>query len=213
MSNRRSFPLLHLDLLPWVFLAFIVLSPAQTSGLFQWSFGNNLFSRSLPTCVSFPIVVESLDGSTNSTGTPPYYMIAFVLGGTPVTTLIGNDMNELRWSLFEPVNSQLALSVVDANGDSGGMPPSIFTVIASEATPPCTTTPPATRDFKITTNATRDLSTCQPWRFTITGGVPPYTITIPAFDSRNVTNTTIPSGDDSFSYINRAEPGTQLFGA
>jgi hypothetical protein len=57
----------------------------------------------LATCVTLPIVVTPLDTSTNSTPwTPPFYMIAFVVGGTPVTSLIGTDENNLSWTVTEP---------------------------------------------------------------------------------------------------------------
>ncbi|KAF8808951.1 hypothetical protein BYT27DRAFT_7188489 [Phlegmacium glaucopus] len=192
-------------------LTFIVLSPAQTSGLFQWGFGDGDFSHSLQTCASRPVALIPLDGGT--TGTPPYFMMAFVLGRTLVRTYLGDDVNNLTWPLTEPVGSQMALSVVDANGISAGMPPIIYTVTAGPTINPCTTTPSATPNFKITTDVTGNLSTCQPWRFTITGGVPPYAITLQAFSSYNVTRATIPVGDDRFTYINRAEPDTSLFGA
>ncbi|KAF8804099.1 hypothetical protein BYT27DRAFT_7108316, partial [Phlegmacium glaucopus] len=185
-----------------------VLSPAQASGLFQWGFGDNIFSSLLQIFASRSIVIIPLDGdSTNTTGTLPYSMMAFVLGGTPVKTFIGNDANNLIWLITEPVGKY----VVDANGESGDMPPDIFTVTAGPTINPYTTTLSATPNLKMTTNVTGDLSTCQPWGITITGGVPPYAITLQAFNSSNVT--IIPVSDDRFTYINRVEPGTHLFGA
>lgn len=76
----------------------------------------------------------------------------------------------------------------------------------------CVTAPSDIPDFKITANVTKQLSTCQPWGFTITGGVPPYSITLVDVNSPNITNVTIPFGDDSFTFINRAAPNTQLLG-
>ena len=74
-------------------------------------------------------------------------MIAYVLNGTSVTTSIGINPNNLSWTITEPVGehseyslefiesigkvigSQLVLSVVDAFGAFGGIPPHIYTVI------------------------------------------------------------------------------------
>ena len=59
-------------------------------------------------------------------------------------------------------------------------------------------------------NVTDTLTTCQPWRLSITGGVPPYNVTLAALDSPIVTNVTLLGTDDAFTYIDRADPGTQL---
>lgn len=186
---------------------------AQTNKLFQWGFSSNSLSTSLPTCLPLPIIVKSFDPTTNSThGTPPYYMIAFAIGGTPITTLIGTDENNLSWMVTHPVGSQLILSVVDANGSAGGVPPNKMTVIAGQTTQ-CVTTPVSTPPFTVTANVTKVLQTCQPWGFTVKGGVPPYIITLAAPNSPIVTNVTLPFGDDAFTYINRANPDGQLMGA
>ncbi|KAF8193736.1 hypothetical protein BJ912DRAFT_960300 [Pholiota molesta] len=197
----------------WLIAAFIRPSLAQTSGLFQWSFANTALSTSIPTCYSLSIIVESLNTTTNGTaGTPPYYMIAFAIGKTPVTTFIGTDQNNLNWTVTEPAGSQLALSVVDANGSAGGIQPRMFTVNESTNTQ-CVTTPTLTPAFTITSNVTGDLETCQPWGLTVQGGVPPYIVTLGALDSPYVTNVSIPVGDNNFTYINRAAPNGQLIGA
>jgi hypothetical protein len=100
---------------------------AQSSKLFQWQFASNVslplhslltfilttassapqsLSTSLPTCQSLPIIVKSYDPTTNSThGTPPYYMISFAIGGTPITSLIGTDENNLAWTITHPVGA------------------------------------------------------------------------------------------------------------
>jgi hypothetical protein len=47
---------------------------------------------------------------------------------------------------------------------------------------------------------------------TISGGVKPYTVTLAALDSPIVTNVTLGLVDDFFTFINRANPDTQLAG-
>ena len=130
----------------------------------------------------------------------------------------------------------MLLSLVDANGRTGGTFPIIVEVIC---TPVFTTfklsysrilkdgtqkncatdleelegsvkkslTPPLT----ITTDVIDVLQTCQPWGITAKGGVPPYTLTIASLGATTL-NVTFPLGHDVFTYINRAYPGTQLIG-
>jgi len=126
--------------------------------------------------------------------------------------------------------SQLILNVVDANGSAGGIPPNKMTVIGMFLSSPlsscfiqqilqagqttsCVTTPVSDPPFTVTANVTKDLQTCQPWGFTIKGGVPPYVITLAAPNSPIVTNVTIPFGNDAFTYIDRADPNGELMGA
>ena len=44
----------------------------------------------------------------------------------------------------------------------------------------------------------------------IKGGVPPYNISIGVINSPVITNVTIPSGFDAFTYINRAESNREM---
>ena len=74
--------------------------------------------------------------------------------------------------------------------------------------------PSPSQDFNISSNITLGgtLETCQPWRININGGRPPYTAVLDARNSPVITNVTIPLTDDAMVYINRAVPGTELFG-
>ena len=74
--------------------------------------------------------------------------------------------------------------------------------------------PAPSQDFRISSNITLGgtLETCQPWRIDINGGRPPYTAVLDARNSPVITNVTIPSTDNAMVYINRADPGTDLFG-
>ena len=55
---------------------------------------------------------------------------------------------------------------------------------------------------------------CAPWGITISGGAPPYNITLAALGQPVVTNSTIPKTvvQNHLTYINRAIPGAQLVG-
>ncbi|KAF8874515.1 hypothetical protein CPB84DRAFT_575574 [Gymnopilus junonius] len=197
----------------WVILTSLVgPSLAQTHGLFQWGFTNEALSTSIPTCLPLGIVVKSANVTTNATsGTPPYYMISFAVDATPVTTFIGTDENNLKWTVTQPVGSHLVLSVVDANGSAGGVPPQILTVIPGQTTN-CVVTPQTTPAFTVTVNVTDKLTTCQPWGLTVEGGAPPYNVTLLQPNSPVVTNVTMPFGLDTFTFIDRANPSSQLVG-
>ncbi|EDQ99111.1 uncharacterized protein LACBIDRAFT_335331 [Laccaria bicolor S238N-H82] len=189
--------------LPALFVLTITFTStfAQTNRIFQWQFANNVLSTSLPTCVPFSIIVKPFNVKLNNTsGVPPYYMIAFATGGTPSTTLIGTNNRTLSWTVTEPV---------DSTGSAGGIPPQLFHVIAGQTTQ-CVIAPSTTPEFTVTSNVTNGLTTCQPWGLSVKGGVPPYNLTLAAVNSPIVTNVTLPFGDDHFTYINRADPGTQL---
>jgi len=199
-------------------LTFLVLScviapcRAQTSKIFQWQFGGSALSTSLPSCRQFPIQVKPFDPSNNTHGVPPFYMMAFAIGGTPSTTLIGTDESNLSWTVNQPVGTQLLLTVVDSQGSSGGVPPNLFTVVAGQTTqciPPASNDPP----FTVEANVTDTLTTCQPWGIKIKGGVPPYNLTLAAINSPIVTNVTMGPVDDQFTFIDRADPNTQLIAA
>jgi hypothetical protein len=119
------------------------------------------------------------------------------------------------------------LSVVDAVGDGGGIPPNVYTVIREfnadcnaftqqHAFPAgtdasCLPDPP-TSNFTVFVNVTKTLSTCQPWGMTISGGVPPYSVTLATLDSPDITNVTLGPLDNAFTYIDRSNPNTRLIG-
>lgn len=210
--------LLHLPsvLLVWTYLT--AQGMAQTTGRpmsrqFQWQFTNDGLGASLPTCLSLGIRIKAFNPTLNDTyGIAPFYMIAYAVGGTPTTTLIGTDNVTLSWAVTHPVASELILNVVDSTGSSGGIPPRPYTVIAGQTTQ-CVSTPATSPEFTVTSNVTGDLQTCQPWGLTIKGGVPPYNLSLAAVNSPVVTNVTIPYGFDAFTYINRADPGSQMIAA
>jgi len=196
-----------------ILIDLVSLSHAQSHGLFQWGFTNEALATSIPTCSPLGIVVKSANVTTNATnGTPPYYMISFAVGATPQTTFIGTDENNLSWTVTQAVGSQLVLSVVDADGSAGGVPPQILTVIPGQTTS-CVVTPQTTPPFTVTANVTDELTTCQPWGLTVKGGAPPYNVTLLQPNSPVVTNVTMPFGLDTFTFIDRANTNNRLVAA
>jgi len=173
-------------------------------------------------------------------------MLAFAIGGTPITTLIGTDENNLSWTATHPVGASIFTLIPPLNSYGNRISVdtqcsrrkwqrrrdspeqndcdwyvSVFAtlklsyskILQAGQTTQCVTTPVSTPPFTVTANVTKDLQTCQPWGFTIKGGVPPYIITLAAPNSPIVTNVTIPYGNDAFTYIDRADPNGELMGA
>ncbi|KAJ6533775.1 hypothetical protein DFH09DRAFT_993351, partial [Mycena vulgaris] len=136
-------------------------------------------------------------------------MIAFAVGGTPITTLIGTNESHLVWTVRHPIGTQLVLGVVDSQGNSGGIDAPVYTVTEGATTQclPATDTEPL---FRITANVTDTLTTCQPWGLKIQGGTPPYNLTLAALNSADVRNITLGPNDSEYTYINRADPGTHM---
>ncbi|KAF8155006.1 hypothetical protein K438DRAFT_360108 [Mycena galopus ATCC 62051] len=172
---------------------------------FEWGF-NNSVSTSLPLCEKFVLEADS----RLSNGAPPYYMMAFAIGGMPITSFIGTNESDLTWTVNNPVGTQLVLGVVDSEGHTGGIAPTLYTVTEGDTTG-CVR-PTTSASFKVTANVTDVLNTCQPWGLAIEGGMPPYTVTIAGVNSPNVTNITGGLNDSLFTYINRISPGAQMIG-
>ncbi|KAF7346713.1 hypothetical protein MSAN_01809400 [Mycena sanguinolenta] len=183
---------------------------AQTAQVYEWGFtGDQMVSTSLPSCRNVSLEANS----RTANGTAPFYMMAFPVGGTPSTSFIGTDQNNLTWTVTYPVGTQLMLGVVDALGQSGGIDTPVYTVIdgaTTQCVPPSLSDP--TSGFKISSNVTDALNTCQPWGLTIEGGTPPYSVTLAELNSGNVTNATMGPTDTVFTYINKMPPGGQVIG-
>ncbi|KAF7290554.1 hypothetical protein MIND_01295500 [Mycena indigotica] len=196
-----------------VFVCAITPARAQTNKIFQWQFAQAL-SQSLPSCRSLGIQVKPFFATNNTHGVPPFYMMSFPVNGmgTPHNTLIGTDESNLAWTVDQPVGAQLLLYVMDSTGSSGGVPPQLFTVVAGSSTQ-CIPAAPTGAPFTVTANVTDTLTTCQAWGLTIQGGTPPYNVTFAALNSPVVTNVTMGPVDDAFTFIDRADPGTQLIAA
>jgi hypothetical protein len=183
----------------------------QTHEIFQWQFKDQVLPNDLGTCVTYPLVVKPFNASGNN-GVPPYYMISFPIGGIPITTPIGSEPDNLSWTVTHPAGSQLLLSVVDSTGGAGGVPTQLLTVIEAMTTQ-CVSTPPEPTPFTVKANVTKTLETCEPWGITVTGGTPPYNITLAQTGSPVVTNVSLPFGDNRFTFPNRALPGGSLIAA
>ncbi|KJA15469.1 hypothetical protein HYPSUDRAFT_48401 [Hypholoma sublateritium FD-334 SS-4] len=178
--------------------------------LFRWAFEDSTISTQLATCSPNAINIIEVNATAPPMGVPPYYMISYAVGQTPVTSLIGSD--NLVFTVTQPAGSQLLLSVVDSLGNPGGSPSQLITVIEGQTTQ-CVTTPPNDPPFTVSANVTGSLEACAPWGITITGGSPPYNITLTETGEPFVTNVTMPFGLNRFTFINRAVSNGQLVAA
>ncbi|KAJ7644953.1 hypothetical protein FB45DRAFT_1053576 [Roridomyces roridus] len=177
--------------------------------VFEWGFtGDGAVSTSLPACSTLALEADARAAN----GTPPYYMTAFAVHGTPLTSFVGTDENNLSWTVRHPVGAQLVLGVVDSKGISGGIDSPLYTVVEGSSSD-CIPATSSESSFTITANVTDELSTCQPWGLTMQGGTPPYTITIAPMNGANVTNSTLRTADTWYTWINRATPGSHLIAA
>ncbi|KAL1748008.1 hypothetical protein HDZ31DRAFT_60710 [Schizophyllum fasciatum] len=199
----------RLSLLPPLLVQSFFWVPAWAQGakIFQWQFTNNAISQNLPSCQDFPITIKSYNTSENHTGVGPYYMLAFPIGGTPTVQHIGDTIDDLKWTVDQPPESQLFLSVIDSNDTAGGVPPRLYNVVTGQSTS-CIQT--QDNDFTVSANVTDEIETCEPWGLRIKGGTPPYNVSFMAINSLYVTNVTMGPVDDAFTYIDRADPGSQL---
>ncbi|TCD71080.1 hypothetical protein EIP91_000172 [Steccherinum ochraceum] len=189
----------------------LVLRGAAQVQVFQWTFGNNFILTEISECQMLPIVVSSIFANDSTKlGTPPYYLLAFELGGVPTTTMVGTDPTKLSWQANHARGSSLMLTMVDSTGNTGGVTPNLYSMTAGTSTSCLPSNPPLTSLASISPNVTGPLTTCQPWGLTITGGTKPYSVVLSARNSHVITNVTMGAQDDVFTFIDRADPGTAL---
>ncbi|KAJ7143981.1 hypothetical protein C8R44DRAFT_973745 [Mycena epipterygia] len=176
--------------------------------VFEWGFtGAQASSPSLPSCKALPVTADSLIAN----GVPPFYMIAFAVGGAPTTAFIGTNKSDLKWTVDHSVGTRLLLGVTDSKGTSGGIGELLYEVTngsTSDCIPPAPS--PTEQEFTISANVTDTLNTCQPWDLTIHGGTPPYNLTLTVLNASDVTNVTLGANYSVYTYINRAEPDSQM---
>lgn len=194
-------------------LLHILTTPVfATSMVFQWKFTND-FVNDLPTCRDIEIGIQPWNTSVNTTGVPPYYMIGYATNGISRTQLIGTRLDDLQWKVDFPVGTVLALNVVDSEGTSGGIAPSLHKVVVGSSTSCVVSVTDDEKDFILTSNVTGAINTCEPWGLRIKGGVKPYNVTFLQLGSPNVTNVTMGAQDDGFTYPMRGVPGMTMIAA
>ena len=100
------------------------------------------------------------------------------------------------------------LNIADASGNSGGVPPEVYTVQSNQSTAclPSASTPVVT--MKI--DEPSALKTCTVLPIHIEGGQKPYTVTLAVANSVAPTNKTLGSDHDTFEWVNQAAQNSTL---
>jgi hypothetical protein len=99
-------------------------------------------------------------------------------------------------------------NIADANGNSGGVPPEIYTVVSGQSTAclPAASTPAVT--MKI--DEPSALTTCTVLPIHIEGGQKPYTVTLAIADLVAPSNRTLGISDDTFEWVNQLAPNSRF---
>ncbi|KAF8496355.1 hypothetical protein JB92DRAFT_2746917 [Gautieria morchelliformis] len=142
---------------------------------------------------------------------PPYTLIAYESAGIPTRQVVGSDPNNLFWTVDHAPQSQLALSMADSAGNAGGVAEQLYTVVSSTSGTACHANNP-TSPISITTNTTKAITTCEVLPLKMSGGTKPYTVTIAFLGSAVVTNFTLGAAFDTYNWVNRASPNSQIIG-
>ncbi|KDQ50210.1 hypothetical protein JAAARDRAFT_211876 [Jaapia argillacea MUCL 33604] len=181
---------------------------AQQNTTFFWGYTLDP-SPTLQACQTYSLGIDPGPNNISGLSTPPYYLVAYEVGGITTVTPVGST--SLAWQVTHPAGAQLVITMADAKGNSGGLDPVIRTVTPGSST---TCIPAPDESFVMTSNVTA-LTTCEPWGLSITGGTPPYDVTVVCVNTAAafVTNMTVPSGDNVVTYINRGEPNSQMIAA
>ncbi|KAK7679060.1 hypothetical protein QCA50_018004 [Cerrena zonata] len=190
-------------------IAGIVSSKDLNPGFF-WGFNGNSSPTSFPSCSSVSISISLRPNSTIGLGIPPFSMYSFEPGGIPHVQRIGSNPLSLSWTVDHLPGTKLLLVMLDSLNNTGGIPEKMYDVVSgSTACISQTSDPPST--FKLSSNVTDQLTTCEPWGLTATNGTPPYTIYITAVGSDTITVVKMGDADNTLIYPDRVEPNTSVF--
>ncbi|KAI0808122.1 hypothetical protein C8Q74DRAFT_1363546 [Fomes fomentarius] len=192
------------------FLSSLLVLRCRAGHAFNWGFGPNFVQTSFRECDTRGLTVITLNESTTDLGVPPYYMMEFAVGGGTFVSSIGDNPKQLSWRVNSPKGSKVLLTVIDSVGNTGGFSSNFFDIVAGDKS--CQAPAPS-NPATVSANVTTTINTCDSWGLTITGGVKPYNVTLAAVASPVMTNVSMGPEDDFFTFIDRADPGTQLLAA
>ncbi|PIL32650.1 hypothetical protein GSI_05354 [Ganoderma sinense ZZ0214-1] len=199
-------------ILAFFFFSSLLVQTCRADHTFNWGLGpdSNFIQQTFSECDNVQVRLIPLQNSTTLNSTGPYYMFAYAPEGMTMVSHIGDKPGSLQWQVQNPKGSKLLLTVVDGNNNTGGFAGSYFNVVAGNTScqPPTPNNPPV-----VHANVSTTINTCDPWGLTITGGVMPYTVSLAALSSPVVTNVSLGPGNDVLTFIDRADPGTQLLAA
>ncbi|KAF8496351.1 hypothetical protein JB92DRAFT_2990455, partial [Gautieria morchelliformis] len=140
---------------------------------------------------------------------PPYTLIAYESAGIPTRQVVGSDPNNLFWTVDHAPQSQLAISMTDSAGNAGGVGEQVYTVVPSTSGTACHASSPVS-PISMTTNTTKAITTCEVLPLKMSGGTKPYTVTVAFLGAPVVTNFTLGAAFDTYNWVNRASPNSQI---
>ncbi|KDQ55034.1 hypothetical protein JAAARDRAFT_60035 [Jaapia argillacea MUCL 33604] len=202
---------LPLDILVLLQLAILITRSSAQKAAFKWGINDTLLTT-FQECQNLTLYAFAAPNTT-TLGRPPYYVIAFQLGGFTTVDYAGMDPLNLHWTVNHRANSSLMLTMADADGNAGGIAPTFYNITAATSPTTCNITSTPDSSFVVVSNITDNrLKTCQQWGLTVKGGKPPYNISLAALNSPIVTNVTLGPGNDVMTYIDRADPNGKMLG-
>ncbi|EIN04472.1 hypothetical protein PUNSTDRAFT_92833 [Punctularia strigosozonata HHB-11173 SS5] len=181
---------------------------------FHWGFSDKSVSTQLFECSSRGISLLPLNSSDPKPyylGTPPYYLTAAEIGGTPTTQMIGTNSSNLTWTVTHKAGTKLLLAVWDSLGNTGGVGSAMYTVQSGHSSS-CIPPPPSTPQVQISSKISdgHKLKTCEAWDLDIVAnGAGPFNVSLIAAGT-GVTNVTMSTGDTLLQYINRTPPDVNV---
>ena len=128
-------------------------------------------------------------------------MIATPRGGLPRVYNAGDGTAAFSWDVPFSIGTQVLLSFVDAQGNSGGTGP-LLTVVAGSANN-CVSSPMG-NGVTLALNPASDPTLCAPVRLAAAGGQAPYTFTI---QKAGYTAINISNADSSAIWVNDMQAG------
>jgi hypothetical protein len=119
-----------------IFLVLVVFTwPCLSSDIaytFQWAWADSSqqISTVLTECQFVKIKLINITNPPPVTApTPPYYFMAYESGGFSTATFVGTDPANLTWQVKYAGGTQLMLGMADAEGNTGGIPEDLYTVV------------------------------------------------------------------------------------
>ena len=165
---------------------------------------------------------------------PPYTLIAYPVQGVPFAYPLTLTGSTAPWTVDYPAGeprflpagrrsttarfstvannattgTRLMLNIADANGNSGGVPPEIYTVQSgqSKACLRSASTPAVTMRI----DEPSALLTCSVFPIHIEGGQKPYSVTLAVADSSAPSNRTMGSDHDTYEWVNQSAPNSSF---
>ncbi|PVF98681.1 hypothetical protein CPB86DRAFT_704632 [Serendipita vermifera] len=174
---------------------------------FVWGFNDAALGSCRP--ASLFVQRDATDNAGAPAPAPPYTMIAYPESGIPTVDLLGSGDN-LSWTPRFPAGTKVLLSLVDSNGNSGGVAQETDTIGSGTTTSCIPSTSTSSVRLSIEGPIGGTIQTCDTVPIHIEGGTKPYTVSIAVTNSGHTVNTTLTGDNDFFQWVARMGTGNSL---